>query len=91
MATVCVAPAAIVTGKVSPVALNTPPVKLAAVTVTEPPPVLVSVTFWLEVLPVRTFPKAKLVGETDSDKFAGTVTIAEAVFVVSAALFAVTV
>jgi hypothetical protein len=89
--TVFVAPAAMVTGKVSPVALNTPPVKLAAETVTEPPPVLVSVTFWLEVLPVRTLPKDKLAGEADSDRFADTVTVAEAVFVVSAALFAVTV
>lgn len=42
--TVLVAPAAIVAGKVNPVVLNTPPVKFAAETVTDPVPVLESVT-----------------------------------------------
>jgi hypothetical protein len=91
IATVFVPPAAIVSGKLSPDALKTPPVKLAAVTVTELPPVFVSVTFWLAVFPSSTLPKEMLVGETESNRLVETATVAEAVFVVSAALFAVTV
>jgi hypothetical protein len=89
--TVLVPPAAIVIGNVNPVALNTPPVMLAAETVTDPVPVFESVTFWLAVLEVRMLPKAILVGETLSSCVAVTVTVAEAVLVISTTLFAVTV
>jgi hypothetical protein len=86
-----VAPAAIVVGKLSPVALKTPPAKLAAVTVTDPVPVFESVTVWLAVFPIKMLPNEMLVGATLNSWVAVTVTVAEAVFVVSATLFAVTV
>jgi hypothetical protein len=89
--TVLVAPAASDNGSVKPGALYTPPVKLAAVTVTEPPPVFVSVTFWLEVLPTRTLPNEMLVGDADNSCVPATVTVAEADFDLSATLVAVTV
>jgi hypothetical protein len=89
--TAFVAPAAIDAGNVRPVALKTPPVKLAAETVTDPVPVLERVTFWVAVLDVRTLPKAMLVGDALSSCVALTVTVAEADLVVSATLFAVTV
>jgi hypothetical protein len=91
MATVLVEPAAMVAGKLNPVALNTPPVKLAAETNTDPVPVLESVTVWLAVLPTSTLPNDRLVGDTLNNCVAIIVIVADAVFVVSATLFAVTV
>jgi hypothetical protein len=93
IATVLVAPAAIVTGSVRPVALNTPPVKLAAESVTDPLPVLDNITFWLAVLVLRMLPKAMLVGDTLNSwvTVVETVTVAEADLVASATLLAMTV
>jgi hypothetical protein len=90
MVTGLVAPAAIVVGRPKPVVLNTPPVKLAAVTVTDPVPVFESVTVWLAVFPIKMLPNEMLVGETLNSWDAVTVTVATAVLVVSATLFAVT-
>ena len=91
MPTLLLLPAAIVNGSVRPGAVKTPPVKFAAVTLTDPVPVLVNVTDRLEVLPLSTLPKARLFEETLNDCEPVTVIVAEAVLVVSATLFAVTV
>jgi hypothetical protein len=74
MLTVRVPPAAIVSGRARDVE-NTPPVKLAADTLTDVLPVLDSVTFWLAVLPTRTLPKAMLVGDALSSRVGGAVAV----------------
>jgi hypothetical protein len=85
-------PAAIVAGRFKPVELKTPPVKLAAVTVTDPVPELESVTARPDVIPKRTLPKDRVAGDAlrSCVTVAATLTVADALFVVSATLFAVT-
>jgi ABC-type Co2+ transport system permease subunit len=94
MFTVRVAPAASVTGR-ERLALNTPPVRFAAVTVTDEFPVFRSVTANVDVFPLSTFPKFKELGDAVSRNVlpvdAVTVTVAEADFVLSATLVAFTV
>jgi hypothetical protein len=92
MDTDLVAPAATVMGKVNPVAKNTPPEKFDAVTVTDPVPVLESVTPKLDAFPSKTLPNDKVFGETlrSCVTVAETLTVADALFVGSATLVAVT-
>ena len=57
-----VCPAGRVSGRVSPLKLNPVPLTVALEIVTLEPPVLVSVTATLGLLPIRTFPKSTLLG-----------------------------
>lgn len=65
MLTLCVAPAAIVNGKLR-LAPNTPPVKFAADRVTDESPVFERVTVRTRLLPTRTLPKFTLAGDAVS-------------------------
>jgi len=62
----CVPPAAIVTGKIGDVTVNSDPVALAEKTVTLEFPVFVRVPFLLVLLPTATLPNESVKGETVS-------------------------
>ena len=85
-------PAAIVIGNVDPARLKPVPVTVAPLTESEEPPVFESVMLSVEFVPATRLPKLSEVGDTESWPGAAvTVTVADADFVTSAALVAVTV
>ena len=77
MVTFWLAPAAIAIGKVDPVRLKPDPVKFAADTEIDDVPVLESFTVWFEVFPIRTLPKATLVGDALSRNVGAAVAVPE--------------